>query len=144
MRRGAIGLGNGLRGDDAIGPRLIEAVRDRRDWPCRTVRSPDLSLVHAVEDFDRVVIVDAARFGGDPGTCRVLDPEAVADLETVGTHDADLVGTLQVADRLDCRPETVRIFAVQAARFDGEGVSDAVADRVEMLADALVRTVETL
>lgn len=144
MSRGAVGLGNGLRGDDAIGLRLVEAIADRRDWPCRTVRSPDLSLVHAIEDLDRAVIVDAARFGGDPGEYRILDPDAVAELETIGAHDADLLGTLDLAARLDSRPTSLRLFAVQAADFDREGLSDHLRERFDDLGDALVRTVEQL
>jgi hydrogenase maturation protease len=57
-----IGYGNTLRGDDGVGPRVVEAVRALRLPGVHTLVCQQLSPEHAemISQVERVVFVDAA------------------------------------------------------------------------------------
>ncbi len=76
-----IGVGNVLRGDDAVGVRVVEGLRaavagDPHALPAGT-RLVDggtlgLDLLRSIRDARAVVLVDAVRLGGPAGTVSVL------------------------------------------------------------------------
>ena len=74
MHTRVIGIGNPLRGDDGIGPAVAEMLKHER-LP-NTVEVIDggeagLGLVGLMEDAARVVLVDAAKMGIEPGALRL-------------------------------------------------------------------------
>lgn len=82
-----LGVGNALKGDDAVGPAVAEALREV--FPDRVFDGGQ-----APENFaapvrrahpDTILLVDAADFGGEPGEVRVASPEDVSGL-MMGTH----------------------------------------------------------
>lgn len=69
------GVGNSLRGDDGLGPYLIQQLR-------RKVPAPLFDCGSAPENFlgpirrqhpDTILVLDAADFSADPGEVRVFD-----------------------------------------------------------------------
>ena len=76
------GIGNIFLGDDAFGVEVVNRL-SRRALP-DSVRVVDygirgLDLAYALlDDYDLVILVDAARQGEDPGTLYVLEPELTA------------------------------------------------------------------
>jgi hydrogenase maturation protease len=73
------GIGNIFLGDDAFGVEVVRRLL-RRELP-DNVRVVDygirgLDLAYALlDDYDLVILVDAAGRGGEPGTLYVLEPE---------------------------------------------------------------------
>jgi hydrogenase maturation protease len=65
-----IGLGNPLRGDDGVGPRLVEEL-NHRGLPGEVTAldggAGGLDLLQVLEGWQRVVVVDAADVGREPG-----------------------------------------------------------------------------
>ena len=54
-----IGVGNRLRGDDGLGPRLVERVRAAKTAKCLVVTQLTPELALSLRDADRVLFVDA-------------------------------------------------------------------------------------
>ncbi len=82
-----VGIGNNLRGDDGIGPLIIERLRQLMSRPCIDAGSvPENSFGPiAKENPDTVVIIDAVQLFLKPGAYRLLSAEEV--LETgFSTH----------------------------------------------------------
>ncbi len=83
-----IGYGNTLRGDDGVGPRVVEAINALRLPGIRTLVCQQLSPEHAVpiSQAAAVVFVDAAV--GEPRAvqCRELEPGETTQLMA---HAAD-------------------------------------------------------
>jgi hydrogenase maturation protease len=149
MRRGVIGLGNPLRGDDGIVMVLFDHLRERdlpADVDLQELGDAGFTLVHALADFDRVLVVDAVHFGGDPGDHAVFTPADVASVQSSGgSHDSDVFELVDLADQIDERPERVVIFGIQPAETGfSEGLSDPLQAAVPTLADALVDAIESL
>jgi hydrogenase maturation protease len=140
-----LGLGNPLRGDDGIGPRVIEEVA-RRGLP-EGVSSLDggtggLDLLNVLEEWERVVIVDAADIGREPGQFVRFTPEQARFVETAephSLHHAGLGEVLALANVLGQNLPQMTIFGVQPARVGwGEGLSPAVEAALPALTDAVL------
>jgi hydrogenase 3 maturation protease len=86
-----MGVGNVLRGDDALGPLLVQKLERRLGLPCIDAGSaPENHLGRVVrEDPDTVLLVDAVELGLRPGAHAILQP---GELEERGlsTHDVSL------------------------------------------------------
>lgn len=134
-----IGLGNVLRGDDAVGVRVVEGLRalvagDPRALPAGT-RLVDggtlgLDLLRSIRDAQAVVLVDAVRLGGPVGTVSVLSGE---DIDGVARPPGDTypgaVGELiAVARMLGWLPADLALVGIEVADTGvGVGMSSAVA-----------------
>ena len=128
-----LGVGNILMQDDAVGVRLMEAVRDGRDW------GPDvqfidggaggLNLLSIIERANRLVVLDAADMGQPPGSARTVTVEQVVDDGAPGRlslHELPLIGTLRLCRQFLRCPPTV-IFAVQPGVVEyGRGLGPRV------------------
>ncbi|CAM3391551.1 hydrogenase maturation protease [Hydrogenibacillus schlegelii] len=142
-----IGCGNLLRRDDGVGPTLI-----RRLWalgPPSGVRLADggtagMDVVFQIQDAKRLIIVDAAKTGAEPGTIFEL-PGAKAEtppLTAVNLHDfrwdhALAVGRWLLKERF---PEDVTIYLIEAKDLEyGVGLSPEVEAAMERLAALLVQ-----
>ena len=148
VRSGVIGLGNPLRGDDGVVPELFGRLRapdggsdstDLDDITLLEFGDANFRLVHALSDFDRVLIVDAVRFGGEPGDHVVFSPEEVVSrADHGGSHDSDLLELVELARYLNEASATVRIFGIQPGPMEmGPGLSDPLESRLPELLEAL-------
>jgi hydrogenase maturation protease len=138
------GLGNIFLGDDAFGvevarrlggPMLGGAV-EVKDFGTRA-----LDLAYALQGgYDAVVLVDATRQGGAPGTLYVLEPDApdaAAVLDAHGVTPAQVLGLARALGR--CPP--ARVVGCEPASLEpAAGLSPAVEAAVGPAAE-LVRRV---
>ncbi len=85
-----VGIGNTLRGDDGIGVKIAEALKDSLE--CSKIRV--IVVEDRVDMLGRflgdlkpslMIFFDAADFGGKPGEIRILDL-AEASGKTISTH----------------------------------------------------------
>ncbi len=132
-----VGVGNRWRGDDGVGPSVIDA-RDGEApgvWIDAGV-APENHLERiARPDPDTVLIVDAVDFGGSPGECRLIEPAAL-DNVVISTHAGSLS---MISDYLRARCSArVDVIGIQPERIDPrEGLSESVARSAEKLAGML-------
>lgn len=146
-----VGVGNAARGDDGIGPAVIEAIRAEPELADAEtmVAAGDLSdLVVTWEPDQDVVVVDAMIGGGPPGTIVTIDglrdplPEADRPLSS---HGFGLADTVQLARALGRLPRSLTIVAVQIGDAEHlapltEPVRNAVSDVVTMITGLAVRS----
>ena len=141
-----LGLGNALRGDDGVGPAVIEWL-ERQDLP-PDVEAIDggtagLDIVSTLMGHERVIIVDAAnidRAPGEwvrctPGVARLKDNDA-----TLSLHSAGLAEALALGAALNVLPHTIIIFGVQPLNLDwSPQMSDEVRAAVIEVGQAILR-----
>ena len=127
-----------MRGDDAVGleiGRRLDGVR------VIVTESEPTRLIEEWEGADPLVLVDAARSGGRPGTIHRIDlarEELPAALFRGSTHHFSLADTVELARALGRLPERSFVVAVEGARFEtGVGLSP----EVEAAVDAAVEEV---
>jgi hydrogenase maturation protease len=164
-----LGLGNPDRGDDAVGLRVAARVADRLGLPLATARAPnaavvptgrpdgrpiagpvtvatwsgpDLDLLERWDGHDRVVLVDASRGAGPPGTRRrvVVTPDEVEPLaRPAGSHAMGLPGVIGLGHALGRLPARIELATIEAGSVAaGSGPTAAVAAATDSLVDDLV------
>lgn len=150
-------VGNTLRSDDGVGPRVAE-ILEHADLPDSVeVRDFGIGGVHMVQTllgnpYEALVLVDCADRGRPPGTVMVIDPEVldVHDLADVQKYDylADMHYTnperaMALAKALGVLPERSILVGVQPEDSDalGQTLSPAVAAAAEVAAAEVARIV---
>lgn len=87
-----LGIGNPLRGDDAIGSLLAARLKGRVPYIVYDAgASPENYLGKVVKDApDTVVIIDSADFGAKAGEVRVLVGPEITTTNLFATHNASI------------------------------------------------------
>jgi hydrogenase maturation protease len=119
-----LGLGNALRGDDGVGPVVIEWL-DRQALPpgVETIAggTSGLDIVSILMGRERAIIVDAANVGQAPGRWVRFTPD-VAQLKssdvTLSLHSAGFAEALALGAALNVLPPTIIIYGVQPQNLD--------------------------
>lgn len=108
-----LGVGNLLFTDEGVGVRVAELLQDRYEFP-QNVQVVDggtlgLNLLSVISEADFLIVIDAVRNGGDPGTLYRLAGEEIPKriLAKNSLHQVDLLEALTCCQALDKVPETV-------------------------------------
>ena len=133
-----IGLGNIIRGDDGLGPKLIELLKERKLdaflFDCGTVPENYIFPILSTS-CDTVILVDAADLGERPGSIKVFDLDEIANI-SFSTHNPS---PRLFTDLLKTGNEFMNIFVVsiQPKSMElGRPLSEEVLEALDILADA--------
>lgn len=134
------GLGS-PHGDDQAGWIVVDRIRPwlPTGMSARKLATP-LELVELVDGWQRLVVIDAAQLGEQPGALRHFRWPFTALTGSVkhGTHGLGLVEALRLAEALGCLPAQIDLYTVEARDVSaGQGISLAVRDRIGELADII-------
>ena len=127
MKTLVVGLGNPILGDDGVGWRVADEVRQRLLLAARRGQSAievdslalgGLSLMERLIGYDRAIIVDAVSTGQPPGTVSRFRLDDLPDFSTAHTsaaHDTSLQTALRVGRTMGAHlPGEVLIVRVEA------------------------------
>lgn len=143
-----IGLGNPLREDDGIGPRVVEDLASRglpEDVVVLVGGTGGLELLELLQGWRRVVVVDAAQMGRAPGDFVRFSPDQVRLAETADRfsfHHAGLPEVMSLARALQRQLPPITVFGVQPGQVGWrEGLTPEVEEALPMLIDAILQEV---
>lgn len=141
-----LGLGNLLLGDEGVGVHVIRRLQE--------VELPEgvelvdggtagFELLPFLKEAERVIIVDAARGGGKPGSVYRLRPEELGSATPeLSLHQISLREVLQAAELLGIKPEVV-IIGVEPERIaPGIGLSPAVEAALPRAIDLVLKELQ--
>jgi len=146
-----LGLGNPLRRDDGIGPRVIEELQHRDLPEGITVLdggTGGLDILRVIEGWEDVIIIDAADVDGGRGDVapggfvRFESDEVrlVKSDDSFSLHHAGLAEVLALASALDLALPSIVVFGVQPGDTGwGEGLTPEVEQALPALCDAVLR-----
>jgi hydrogenase maturation protease len=147
------GIGNIFLGDDgfgvAVARRLAQrALPDGVQVVDFGIRGMDLAYA-LLEDYDAVILVDAAPRGEKPGTLSLIEPQLDQDGEVaLTTHGMDPAKVLALARALGARPTRTWLVACEPGRLiDGGDFEDVLVELsvpVQEAVDEAVTMVESL
>ncbi|HHH0289547.1 TPA: hydrogenase maturation peptidase HycI, partial [Yersinia enterocolitica] len=87
-------VGNSMMGDDGAGPLLAERMTEPplAGWQVIDGGSAPENVVHRIRALQptRLIIVDAADMELSPGEIRIIDPEKIAEMFIMSTHNLPL------------------------------------------------------
>lgn len=142
------GVGNELRGDDGLGPRVLEELSKHslpHDVDVIDFGERLYDLLLKLKGYETAIVVDALDVGGEPGQLYVIEPNPRSDhvegLMSLNLHEADLKGLMALGRELDMVPERIHVVGCQPEDTSpGIGLSDVVRSKVE----DVVRLVESI
>ena len=121
-----LGFGNPHRGDDGIGVRVAEALAANplpEDVEVVDGGTQGLGVVPLLEGRKRLIVVDAAKLGHEPGAYRRF---ALSEARFLGTdnhiaiHEAGLREALLLAEVLGYLPQDTVFYGIQPASLKWE------------------------
>ncbi len=127
-----VGVGNALRGDDAVGLEVARLLDGTLPDGVRLVEceGEPVSLLASWEDCDTAIVVDATESGQEPGTVRRLaahDGPLPAELQRASTHLLGVAEAVELARALGRLPGRTIVYGIEGGSFDtGAPLSDAV------------------
>jgi hydrogenase maturation protease len=143
-----LGLGNPVRGDDAVGLRVADAVRTLLEAPpvpgvaVLTSTRAGLELIDLLSGAEAAIIVDAVESpDAVPGRIRRLSLDEVAgSARLVGAHDVTVAGAFALAREAGVpMPGTVEIYAVEIT--DTTRLAESLSPEVEAAVPTLARRI---
>ena len=143
-------MGNLLCSDDGVGMHIIEALRKENLGPNVDLREglTGLDILEEIKDFDRIVMVDAIKAGGEPGSIYKLTLENFKDKHTLhsfSTHlNMDIPTMLKLGERLFPGKVTRDIIIVTVEVEDIETISDRCTPKVEKAIPEAVEAIREL
>lgn len=147
-----IGIGQPLRGDDALG---LEAVKEwQQQYGTETVgvevitlESPGLALLDCLLDCSAAIIVDAVRSGGAPGDIYLLSESDLASFgpAAASAHGLGVAETLALGRTLypDQLPDRLQFIGIEAQTVQvGDPISSAGRQTLLATTEAIQRELE--
>ena len=145
-----LGLGNVLLGDDGLGAaavaRLEGEYRVAAGVHLADGGTLGLSLLGLLADSEHVILVDAVRAEGPPGTLLRLDGEDVSDAvrDRLSPHQVGVADLLDAARLIERYPATVTLLGLVPDTIDlAVARSTAVDDGLGELVAAIVQEVQS-
>jgi len=144
-----IGLGNELRGDDAVG--LLVARRVRQEVGDRTevieAEMVGVDLIALMEGARVTILIDAARSGQSPGTIHRLDASAGPIALQIFPHSSHVLGiseALELARVMGVLPPRVIVYGIEAGNTEaGQALSSPVANALDKVVGQIIQECET-
>lgn len=139
-----IAIGNALRADDGAGAAVLRRLSGRvpADVALVEAAGEPAALLEAWEGLERVVIVDAVRGAGAPGTVHRFDAaRAPLPARTGGasTHGLGLAEALELGRALGRLPARVVVVGIEAgAEGQGAGLSPEVEAALDEAAEEVL------
>ena len=135
-----MGIGNPLRGDDALGIELIKLLRNRVSRNVLLIEGGPVpeNFIGKIKIFapSHVLLIDAACFGGNPGDASLISPEQITGV-IISTHAIPLHLTAELIREVT--GAKIMLLGVQPKNVDlGEKISPEVKDSIKRIAGILV------
>jgi hydrogenase maturation protease len=142
-----VGLGNALRGDDAVGLVVVRRLRELLPAADVIERSGEpADLLETLGDgVEAVVLVDAVSSGAPPGEVHRLDASEVAlpFAASASTHGLGLAETIELGRALGRLPARLLVYGIEGRAFElGAPLSPEVARAAVAVAAELRQLLE--
>ncbi|UCG53278.1 MAG: hydrogenase maturation protease [Candidatus Latescibacterota bacterium] len=149
-RFAVVGVGNPLRGDDAVGVHVARSLRDKLPPDVDIIEHDgDVSrLVEALRQWDRVVIVDAVTTGAEFGTIHEFDVSETplpAEPFRCTTHSFGVGEAIELARSLNGLPRVVWVLGIEGGKYEiGTELSPKVRNTIPRVVEIVLERIRQL
>jgi len=142
-----IGIGNEMRGDDALGILAVQELRHSvpEGVDCVEGDGEGGELIETWRSYHRVILIDAFSSGAIPGMlhcCDVSITRIPPQFFRYSSHSFGVGHAVEIARRLQLLPQEFTIYGIEGKSFKaGEPLSQQVRSRMpELLESVLSKT----
>ncbi|MGO8987323.1 MAG: hydrogenase maturation protease [bacterium] len=139
-----IGIGNLLCRDEGIGVHVIERMK-ALELPDHVelldIGTSTMDLISYLDGVKKLIVIDAMKAGGIPGTIYKCRPEDLLPTEDgpISLHEIGLIETLDMVKKKGLEMDTV-IFGVEPKVLDwGMELSDEVKSKIPAIIEAVLK-----
>jgi hydrogenase maturation protease len=142
-----IGVGNIWRGDDAVGLLVARRLRESLGPSVEVIEAEGdgLALLDLMEGVDHVILIDAVKGGGQPGTTVRLDLSKESRWGTVApcsTHAMGVANAIDLARALARLPKQVILYGIEIESVEsGSSLTEAVRKGLDIVVEQVYREV---
>jgi hydrogenase maturation protease len=141
-----LGIGNTLLGDEGAGVHALERIRvllgDATDVDLLDGGTLAFMLLPTLEQYQRLIVLDAAQLDGPAGTVACFEDEAFDEFlgrPRRSVHEVGLCDLMSMARLTECHPERRALIGIQPEFIDwSETCSPPVAAALEEVAQSAV------
>jgi hydrogenase maturation protease len=144
-----LGVGNVLLCDEGIGVHAVESLRARYRFSSNVELleggTQGLMLLGSVLKTDSLIVVDAIKHGGEPGTVYRLELEEARNISSLknSLHEFDILTTLSCVELLGNLPPTVFIgMEPEDITSWGTELTETASSRLEDLVSEVLKEIE--
>lgn len=132
--------------DEGVGIYIVEEIARRGLLPDNIeiddLGTGNMNIIHAIADRDKVVLVDCAKMGEEPGTIRRFSMSDVVSKKVKSNwsaHEGDLLDLLELSKTLEQLPGQVVLFGIEPHTIDhGQELTPCLQDRFEDYISAVI------
>ncbi len=138
-----IGVGSRLRGDDAVGPLLIDALSKQSNPQVELVDagSDALGILEYLEGRHHVIVVDACQMGREAGSIVEFDSNEIDFVlkdDPISLHGLGLAESIKLAESLHMLPEDLKIIGIEPESIQFSGTLSTPVQRALKMAVDIV------
>jgi len=146
VKTAVVGVGNILMGDDGAGVYAVREIEQQGtpdNVTCIDGGTAAFEALDAAEGCERIVVVDAVKAGGEPGTIYRLAFDEWHVTRGVSLHDLQLMDAISITEFLEQRNIDVTVIGIEPERISlGLELSEAVKGRFQDLVNAVLKEIE--
>jgi len=143
-------LGNPLMRDEGIGIRLASELlvhlTDNPDVEVMDLGTGGFSVMHAITGRKKIIFVDCAVMGREPGEMYRFTPEQVRSKKVrirYSLHEGDLLNTLDLSQRLGQCPDDIVIFGIEPKEIaPGEGLTGELESNIQQYVRTILKELD--
>jgi hydrogenase maturation protease len=139
-----VGMGNLIYRDEGIGVHIIQEM-EKMKLPSHIelldIGTSTMDLISYMKEVKKLIVIDAMRAGGKPGTIYKCKPEDLLpkDEGPISLHEIGLLETLTMTKKLGMEIETV-IVGVEPETMDwGTELTESVKNKIPMIIEAVLK-----
>jgi hydrogenase maturation protease len=152
-----LGAGNILLKDEGIGVHIVREMQ-RRNMPDYVTLvdagTAGLDVLLSAEKAEKLIVIDALRAGGKPGTIykmrlgreqkdKLLGIFAGRGTSGMSLHQIGLIEALSIVDKMQCAPEEIVVIGVEPEEFDyGLELTNSVKRKILKIINAVLEEIE--
>ena len=120
-----LGLGNPLMADEGVGGFLVNKLLEKKDsYPgidFIDAGTGGMSILHLITERKKVIIIDCAYMGKQPGTIVRFTPSQINTVKKLlhySLHEVDIMKVIELARQLNQCPDDIVIFGVEPEKIE--------------------------
>jgi hydrogenase maturation protease len=141
-----VGMGNLLLWDEGVGVHVLQEMKKMKlseGLELLDIGTSTMDLIYSLNGVGKLIVIDAMRAGGAPGTIYECSPEDLLPKEgsPISLHEIGLLETLSMAQKKGMRIETMIIGVEPKVLEWGIELSVEVASKIPNIIEAILREI---
>lgn len=136
-----VGVGNLWCGDDGVGPKIVDWLKEHVPGNDYLIEDDLFSLLDVFKEYQQVIVIDAVNMGDKPGTVKAFKPQEaklIIKNNVSSTHGFGLAEIIELAESLGLAAN-LQIIGIQVSDVAfGNELSPALQNQWEKIIEQIV------